>query len=368
MKIVFTVSNDLNSDQRMIRTCTVLQDAGHQVLLIGRLRKESQPLIQRSFQQKRLPCWSQKGKLFYIEYNIRLFFFLLFYSSDVLGTVDLDTALPAWAIKPFKKWYWVIDAHEWFPHVPEVARRPRIQQFWLWVEGLVIPRADRVYTVGKAIANELQKAYNRPVLVVRNAPFLKDDLPNIDPKIQKQLPLEPFILYQGALNEGRGLERLLQILALNSFHLVVAGDGDILLKLKQEVVQLGIQKRVHFLGFVPPSELPALTQRARLGYNVSEPVSKSYELSLNNKFFDYVHAGLPSIINDFVEYRSLCEEFPVGLLVPNENADILNALNLLMNNDDEHAACVKACIEAKNAWNWQIESQQLLEIYTIRHV
>ncbi len=260
----------------MIRTCTVLQDAGHQVLLVGRKRNESQPLIERNFQQKRLPCWSQKGKLFYAEYNIRLFFFLLICKTDALGTVDLDTALPARALKPLKKWRWIIDAHEWFPHVPEVARRPIIQKFWLWVEALVIPVADQVYTVGKAIADELQMSYKRPVRVVRNAPFLRENIPSLDPKIYKQLPQEPFILYQGALNEGRGLERLLRVLAQTSFHLVIAGDGEMLGALKQEASQLGIAKRVHFLGFIAPSDLPGLTRMARVGYNVSEPVSRSY--------------------------------------------------------------------------------------------
>ncbi len=80
-----------------------------------------------------------------------------------------------------------------------------------------------------------------------------------------------------------------------------------------------------------------------------------------------MHAGLPSVINDFLEYRSLNAEFAVGLLVRNEDAEILKALEALMNNADTHARCVLACLQAQKAWNWQIESEVLLQIYADNH-
>ncbi|MGE5108750.1 MAG: hypothetical protein ACM3H8_14495, partial [Sphingobacteriales bacterium] len=65
-KIVFTVTNDLNYDQRMIRICTSLANVGYEVLLVGRNRKQSSPLDPKPYYQKRLSCWFQKGKGFYI--------------------------------------------------------------------------------------------------------------------------------------------------------------------------------------------------------------------------------------------------------------------------------------------------------------
>jgi glycosyltransferase involved in cell wall biosynthesis len=347
----------------MIRTCTVLHNEGHTVCLIGRTKNDSLPLQPRDFSQKRLTCWFQKGKFFYLEYNIRLFWYLLFQSSDVLCSVDLDTSLPGKWLKKYKKWRWIIDSHEWFPYVPEVARRPRIQQFWLWVEALVIPAADEVYTVGNAIAKELQKQYAREVKVVRNAPFLASQSQQEELPPEIKLPNQPFILYQGAVNEGRGLERLLDLLEHAQFHLVIAGEGDILKELQYRVLHSELNGRVHFLGFVSPAVLPLLTQRARVGYNVSEAVSKSYELSLNNKFFDYAHALLPSVINDFVEYRNLCEEFEVGILVNHDNTAIFDALHVLMTNDIQYERYRENCKKAREVWNWQTESRILQQIY-----
>src|ERR1700761_2866010 len=76
-RIYFTVTNDLNYDQRMIRICRSLAAAGYSVVLTGRRLPGSPPLRTETFEQKRLHCWFHKGKLFYLEFNIRLFFFLL---------------------------------------------------------------------------------------------------------------------------------------------------------------------------------------------------------------------------------------------------------------------------------------------------
>lgn len=363
MKVICTVTNDLNSDQRMIRTCETLVARGHEVWLVGRKRKESAPLKNRKFSQHRFLCFFQKGKLFYLEYNLRLWWYLGFAKTDVLCSVDLDTAMPALMWSPFKNWKWIIDAHEWFPFVPEVERRKTIQKIWLWVEARCIPKADAVYTVGSAIAEGLALQYKREVKVVRNAPLLSavSGVNGLPPNIE--LPNEDFLLYQGALNEGRGLERLLEVLTKVNIHLVLVGSGDIEERLKQLVMQLNLGSRVHFLGFVSPEYLPFITQKAKVGYNVSEPISRSYELSLNNKFFDYVHAELPSVINDFVEYRNLCNTHEVGILVNPENDEIIRALEQLFNDNKMYEHCKRECVKAKKTWNWEQETLQLIPLF-----
>src|SRR5215472_3995613 len=97
-RLAFTVTNDLTYDQRMIRICTSLSRGGYHVTLIGRKQKTSVALSSQPFFQKRLHCFFQKGKAFYIEHNIRLFFFLLFKRSDLICAIDLDTILPCYFV------------------------------------------------------------------------------------------------------------------------------------------------------------------------------------------------------------------------------------------------------------------------------
>ena len=102
-KIYFTVTTDLTYDQRMIRICTSMAEAGYEVILTGRKKKGSIPLTEQPYRQKRLYTLFEKGKFFYIEYNIRLFFYLLTRQSDIFCAIDLDTILPVWIVSSLKK-------------------------------------------------------------------------------------------------------------------------------------------------------------------------------------------------------------------------------------------------------------------------
>ena len=76
-KIIISVSNDLTSDQRVDKVCNTLQNAGFEILLIGRKLQNSKPL-KRKYETKRISLFFHKGILFYAELNLRLFFLLLF--------------------------------------------------------------------------------------------------------------------------------------------------------------------------------------------------------------------------------------------------------------------------------------------------
>lgn len=108
-QLIFTVTNDLTYDRRMDRICSTLAAHGYQVKLVGRKLKNSLPLKQGSVEKIRLNCWFNGGFLFYAEYNIRLFLFLLFQGYDAACACDLDTALPvrfaSWLKR--KKRYWM---------------------------------------------------------------------------------------------------------------------------------------------------------------------------------------------------------------------------------------------------------------------
>src|ERR1700694_5474179 len=149
MIIYFTVTNDLTYDQRMIRICTSLASAGYSVKLVGRKSKDSISFIEQPFQQKRINCLFEKGKLFYAEYNIRLFFYLLFNRMNCICAIDLDTILPCYFISKIKRIKKVYDAHELFCEMKEIVTRPAIYKVWKKIEKFTVPKFKNGYTVNQ---------------------------------------------------------------------------------------------------------------------------------------------------------------------------------------------------------------------------
>jgi glycosyltransferase involved in cell wall biosynthesis len=361
--LLFAVTTDLNYDQRMQRICGSLARHGYQVLLVGREWPQSQSLTPQPYQQHRLRCLFKKGKLFYLEYNLKLFLFLLSRKATVWCAIDLDTAIPVWMRAKLSGQPFVYDAHELFSEVPEVVSRPAIQGLWRLVERFIVPRAAMAYTVGPALAEWFEQRYNRPFAVVRNVSCLTA---NGLPPTPTAAPSDGYILYQGVLNAGRGLEALLDAMPQVKARLVICGEGDLSAELRARAEQLGLlaSGQVEFRGYVLPAELRAITQQASLGVMLLENRGLSYYYSLANKFFDYLHAGIPQLVVDFPEYRRLNDLYDVAEVVALTSDSLAAAINhLLRDNPARYQQLAHNCRRARLELNWQREEQTLLALY-----
>jgi glycosyltransferase involved in cell wall biosynthesis len=368
--LFFAVTTDLCFDQRMQRICGSLAAAGYRVQLVGWQRPASPPLTPQPYAQHRLRGWFQKGKLFYLEYNIRLFCYLLGQRAAAWCAADLDTALPVWLRARLSGQPFVYDAHELFTEVPEVVARPAVQRVWRWVEGFIVPRAQLAYTVGPALARVFAQRYGRPFAVVRNVSRLRDD--DILPPAPSALPgttapTDGYILYQGALNVGRGIENLLDAMPQVAGRLVICGEGDLSEALRQRAQNLGLlaSGKVEFRGFVLPEALREVTRHAAVGVMLLENIGLSYYYSLANKFFDYVHAGIPQVLIDFPEYRALNDEFDVAELVTDlAPATLATALNRLLRDEPtRYLRLATNCRRAAPQLSWQHEERVLLGLW-----
>src|SRR5690349_11289537 len=198
MRIIFTVTNDLNYDGRMIRICNSLSNAGYRVTLVGTCFENTEPLQQQNYKQKRIRMNVEKGFRFYFFYNLKLFFFLLFRKSDILCCIDLDTMLPVYFVSMLKRKTRVYDAHEYFSQQKEIVTRPKIYWFWHFIEKKFVPKFENGYSVSQGITDAFKKDYGVEYTVIRNIPLLKT------------LPATAFktksLIYRGSVNEGRGFE------------------------------------------------------------------------------------------------------------------------------------------------------------------
>lgn len=357
-KIVFTVTNDLTYDQRMQRICRTLAENGYDITLVGFMKKRSVKTEPRNFKQVRLFVFFKKGKLFFLEYNFRLFWWLLFHSFDIYCGIDLDTLLPAFIISKLKRKTCVYDAHEYYTELPEIVDRPLIKKFWISLENFLLPKIKHNYTVGNAIAEVLSEKYKQKYEVIRNVPVLNDILVN-------NQNAQNYILYQGALNQGRGLENLMHAMRDINADLYIAGEGDLSKELRNHASKLPHASKIRFLGYIRPAELVKFTNESKLGINLVENRGLSYYYSLSNKFFDYIHAGKPQVSMNFPEYKQLNDQYDVALLIDDTTpSSIANAVNQLLNDHALYLLLQQNTSKAKSELNWQLESKKLIQFYT----
>jgi glycosyltransferase involved in cell wall biosynthesis len=355
-KIIFTVVNDLTYDQRMIRICTSLAEAGYEVMLVGRRLDTSVPLANKGFHQKRLRCFINKGKFFYVEFNIRLFFYLLFQKVDVYSAVDLDTLVASTFLSKIRSKKLVFDAHEYFEEVPEVTNRPVTKKIWKTVGNWFIPQTDLAYTVNQSLADIFTKQHHKKFEVIRSVPYRQEN-------IKYRAPEQKVILYQGALNEGRGLEAAIGAMKHIDAEFWIVGEGDLSYQLRELVAELQLENKVKFLGFITPQKLPEITQQAYIGYNVFENKGLSYYYSLNNKFFDYIQSAIPQVFTNYPEFQKINDQYHVGVTANCEPAEIVSAINQLLNDEELYLRLKSYCATAAAILNWQHEEKHLVALY-----
>jgi glycosyltransferase involved in cell wall biosynthesis len=380
-KLFFTVTNDLVYDQRMIRICSSLSAAGYDVTLVGRRNGNAPTLGAQPFRQHRLRTWFPRGKGFYIEYNLRLFFFLLTQKMSALCAIDLDTILPCYLVSRIKRIPRLYDAHELFCEMQEVVSRPGIYRIWKAIERFCVPNFPAGYTVNDLIADEFFRLYGVRYGVIRNVPVLRPDpsadaeppLPSATPyhapadtrnPLAPPLPAGRFILYQGAVNEGRCFESLIPAMQSVDAPLLICGEGNFMEPARALVRQYGLENKVIFRGMVRPEDLPPITRSAFIGVTLFDRQGTSNYYSLANRFFDYIQAGIPQIAVNYPAYREINNSYRIAVLVDEPGIrEISDALNALLNNTELYHTLIANCEQARLYYNWQEEEKKLVRIY-----
>lgn len=357
-RIILSVINDLVTDQRVHKIATSLHNNIGDVLVIGRVLPDSLP-IKREYETHRMKLLFKKGPLFYAEYNIRLYLFLIFSKSDILVANDLDTLPANTFASVLKKGKLVYDAHEFFTEVPELVERPKVKSVWQKLEHFLIGNVQAAYTVCQSLAELFRETYGVSFNVVRNIPQLSDKpVPPINGKGKT-------VLYQGAVNLGRGLELMLDTLVLlPDVNLIIAGGGDVLNQLKDKVHKLDLTERVTFTGKLPFEQLQKVTHKADIGISIEEDLGLNYRFALPNKLFDYIHCGKPVIVSDLPEMRRIVETYKVGEVLKERTPKALAAkIETMLHDSILRQQYRNNCLKAREELNWQKEEQVLLNIY-----
>jgi glycosyltransferase involved in cell wall biosynthesis len=252
----------------------------------------------------------------------------------------------------------VYDAHELWP---DRNGRWEVRPWLLASEWLVVRRADATVTASPGYADVMARRYRAPrPAVIRNVP----------PARAARSPAArsgPFTLaYAGGLLTGRGLEEAIAALvALPGARLVLLGPGTAATRgrLRALAEGHGVADRLEIRPAVPPEKVVDALADSDVGLALIQPLALSYELTLPNKLFEYLAAGLPVIATDLPVLGRLVAELGVGETVPpNDPAAIAAAGHRLASRTarEQLAPHVEA---ARRRFTWENERPALVGLY-----
>jgi glycosyltransferase involved in cell wall biosynthesis len=335
--IIVSVINDLATDQRVLRTCSVLKEHGFEVILFGRELKNSPSVSHLPYKTKRVKMLFTKGPLFYFFFNFRLYVFLLLNKVDALFANDLDTLWANWCASKLKKIPLIYDSHELFCEVPELQKTPLKKRIWERLERKIVPKLKHCITVNQSIADHFKEKYNTPFSVVRNIPQLPQHF-RLKTKSELGIPVNKKILIlQGAgINIERGAEELVQAMQyVNDTHLFIIGGGDVLPTLKKMLTQLNLTGKITIKDKMAKTELMQYTYNADIGISIDKDTNLNYHFSLPNKIFDYIQAGIPILASNLPEIKNMIERYNIGNIIDDHDPKhIAEKINNMLNSPD----------------------------------
>ncbi|WP_036071140.1 glycosyltransferase [Listeria aquatica] len=404
-KVTMFVWNEFTNDARVLRECTALHNAGYQVVLIalrGNQNKLEKPLdyfyvrrirfdwpAPRNFWTKLLILFGWGIVAFFwplIGIILVMAWFLIYQTkcgsllkkliqilemtywgavtqTDIYHANDLNTLFQAViCAKWLKRKPLIFDSHE-----VNLSRTGYNAAYYGIAEKWLLRFVDECIHENHTRAKFIRRVYGFYPSVIYNYPFLSDES-TVPYDLHEKLNIdksEPILLYQGGLQSGRGLEKLIDAVPLIKRGVVVfLGDGRLENELKEQVKKLELQKRIKFLPKVPVTELPRYTKSAYLGIQLLNNTCFNHFSAASNKLFEYMMAGVPIVACSFPEIRKVVMKEKIGIVVQSDNVtSIAEGINEMLDHPELRDEMSKNALRVRNHYSWEKEQERFLQIY-----
>jgi len=196
------------------------------------------------------------------------------------------------------------------------------------------------------------------VVVVNNYPVLEEmpELPSWDNRAND-------VAYIGAISKERGILEMIEAIGMvdSTLHLAGIFEQE---TLREAAERLPGWKKVVYYGYADRELVKKILGRVRIGLATLHPIP-NYVYERPTKLFEYMAAGIPVISSDFPLCREVVEQNHCGICVdPLNPVEIADAIKYLLSHPDESSQMGQNGRHAvMNKYNWEIESQKLLNIY-----
>jgi glycosyltransferase involved in cell wall biosynthesis len=239
----------------------------------------------------------------------------------VVHANDLETLPAGWLLARGRRTRLVYDAHELYSEFePE---RPRLYGAVAdALEGALARRADAIVTVSDELARELRRRLGLAAM-----PAVVMNVPELDPREPEEPGGGPLrAIYQGAFGPGRPLDDLLDaVAAAPGVRLTIRAARAEPGPLRAAVARRGLADRVAVEHGVPVAGVLDGLRGHDVGIVFDRPLTRNSELTLPNKLFEYLMAGLAVVAPALPGLRGVLEETGAGVTYDPGKPELLGA-------------------------------------------
>ena len=220
------------------------------------------------------------------------------------------------------------DARELYTELPTVADNPLKKWYWKRQERIGLKKTDVVIVTAPDDADAIGEVHGflPPSVVVRNFPRREEYRPNNYLGEYFHIPTDKKIfVYVGGLQIDRGLEKMMALMPQlqREAVFVIIGEGVIETSLRELCRNRNLEGIVFFHPPVQSENVIKILSSADAGVSLIEMHSRSYELALPSKVFEYMVAGLPVLSSPLKQVRDLLEQAEGIVFADPDNRDSL---------------------------------------------
>jgi glycosyltransferase involved in cell wall biosynthesis len=263
-----------------------------------------------------------------------------------------------------------VDFEDWFSEdlLPEARSTRPIAQLKV-LESRLARDCTYCLTTSHALADAMAKAYKAPKPTVIYNVFPWAERSQLDGRIldRKNINIPSLHWFSQTIGQGRGLETLFQSLEYITTPLEIHLRGNYPESSRQclePLIPTGWLDRIFIHPTVSNDELLFRIAEHDIGLALECDNIPSRNLTITNKLFQYLQAGLAVIATDTDGQKEILSQHPqIGQLIPSQDPKALGAaINNLLVNPQKLATMKKAALLAsQDKLSWESHEQTILE-------
>lgn len=277
-----------------------------------------------------------KRSVLFMKFALRSVGVALREPADIVfaTSTPLTAGIPGIVAKWIRRKPFVFEVRDLWPELPRamgVITNPLV----LWAMGALewasYKSADRLIGLSPGIVDGIARHVpdRRKIALIPNGCDLELFAGDAEPWRPEGISDSDFMaIFTGTHGKANGLDAvidaaaILHARAVEGIKIVLVGDGAEKASLMERVDREGVGSIVIFHDPVPKARLAGLMASADVGLQILANVPAFYYGTSPNKFFDYLAAGLPVLINYPGWVADLAERHECGIAIPATNPEL----------------------------------------------